>query len=177
MKTSTGPTSIMRIGSNYSDSGRGRGRGRKGRSGTNQQYVQTHAKPAEHKINTTDPKQQPGVTKQEQVHLFTLKVSPAVVETKGNSVQQIIQVMTKTIDKKSGFTVVFHPTTKRKFPPKPIANISENFPSSQADLRDFFYVRQFSTTRAEVYLAFSMPGTTQEELYASLKNTLKEYSV
>ena len=67
----------------------------------------------------------PGVTKQEKVHRFTLKISPAVMETKGNNVQQILKVMTRTIDKRTGYTAVFHPTTKLSLATKPIANISE----------------------------------------------------
>ena len=85
-KRGTGPTSIMRQGSKYygrgSEIGSGRGRGRGGRSGANQRQVRTNAKPAEHKINTTGPKRQPGAAKQEEVHLFTLKASPAVMEAK-----------------------------------------------------------------------------------------------
>ena len=57
MKTSS-LNSIMRTGSNYSNGGR-----REGRSVTNQRQVRTNAKPVEHKINTTCPKQLPGVVK------------------------------------------------------------------------------------------------------------------
>ena len=85
--------------------------------------------------------------------------------------------MTRTIDRRTGYKAVFYPTTKLSLPPKPIAKISENFHSSQADQRDFFHVREFNAIRAEVYLAVSMPGTTQEEMHASLKNTLRQYSL
>ena len=173
-KIGTGPTSIMQKGSKYHERGRGRGRG--GRSGTIQRHVRTHAKPAEHKINTTDPKQKP-VTKQEKVHRFTLKINPAVMTAKGTTIQTILKVMTRTIDKRTGYKAVFYPTTKLSLSPKPIANISENFPSSQADQRDIFYVREFNASKAEVHLAISIPGTTQEELHASLKNTLRQYSL
>ena len=115
--------------------------------------------------------------KQKEVHLFTLKACPGVMALKGHNMQQIIQVVTRTIDSKTGFTAVFHPTTKRKYPPQPIANISDNFPASQTEVRDFFEVQHCSTTKAEVYLAFSMQDTLQKELHDSLKNTLKEYSL
>ena len=107
-------TSIMRTGSNYSDSRRRRRRGRGGRSATNQRQVQTNEKPAEHRINTTYLKQPQGVVKQEEVHLFTLKACPGVMEAKGHNIQQIIQVVIRTIDRKTGFTAVFHLTTKGK---------------------------------------------------------------
>ena len=136
-----------------------------------------HEKPAEDRINTTYSEQPPGVVKQEEVHVFTLKACPGVMAAKGHNIQQIIQVVTKTINRKTGFTAVFYPTTKGKYPPQPIANISANFPASQTEVRDFFEVRHFSATKAEVYLAFSMKDSLQKELHDSLKNTLKEYSL
>ena len=96
---------------------------------------------------------------------------------KGITLQQTLEVITRTIDKKTGNTAVFYPTTKLPLPPKPIANISKQFPSSIADQQDFSYVRESNTSNAEIHLAFTMPGTTQEELHASMKNTLKQYSL
>ena len=117
------------------------------------------------------------VVKQKEVHLFTLKACPGVMTVKGHNMQQIIQVITTTIDKQTRFTGIFHPTTKGKYPPQPIANIYDNFPKSQTEVRNFFEVRHFSASKAEVYLAFSMQDTSHKELHDALKNILKEYSL
>ena len=81
--------------------------------------------------------------------------------------------MTKAIDEQTEFTAIFHPTTKGKYSPQPITNIYDNFPKSQTEARNFFEVRQFSESRAEVYLAFSMQDTSHKELHDSLKHILK----
>ena len=117
------------------------------------------------------------VVKQEEVHLFTLKTCPGVMKARGHNMLQIIQVITTAIDEETGFTAIFHPTTKGKYPPQPIANIYDNFPKSQTEVRDFFEVRHFSASKAEVYLAFSMQDTSHKELHDSLKHILKEYSL
>ena len=75
--------------------------------------------------------------KQEEVHSFTLKACPGVMKAKGHNMLQIIQVITKAIDEQTGFTATFHPTTKGKYPPKPITNICDNFPKSQTEARIF----------------------------------------
>ena len=97
------------------------------------------------------------------------------MKAKGTSLQRIFEVITSTIDTKTGNKVVFRPTTKLPLPPKPIANISEQFPSSLADQRDFFYLHEINASSAEVHLAFTIPGTTQQDLHASMKNTFKQY--
>ena len=82
------------------------------------------------------------------------------MKTKGIFLQQILEVITRTINTKTGNKAVFHPTTKLPLPPKPIANISKQFLSSIADQRDFFYVYESNASSAEIHLAFTMPGTT-----------------
>ena len=90
---------------------------------------------------------------------------------------QIIQVMTTAIYEQTGSTAIFHPTTKGKYPPKPIKNICDNFPKSQTEVKNFFGVRQFDEKRAEVYLAFLMRNPSHKELHDSLKHILREYSL
>ena len=146
----------------------------------NQRHVPINSQSATHKLKTTDPKPKSGETEQEhqdQIHKFILKINSGIMTAKGITLQQTLEIITRTIDKKTGNTAVFYPTTKLPLPPKPIANISEQFPSSIADQQDFFYVRENNASNAEIHLAFTMPGTTQEELHASMKNTLKQYSV
>ena len=60
------------------------------------------------------------VVEQEEVHSFTLKACPGVMKVKGHNMQKIIQVITTTIDEQTGFSAIFHPTTKGKYPPQPI---------------------------------------------------------
>ena len=167
----------MQTGSKYQDRGSGRGRG--GRSGTNQRHVRTNPKPVAHNINTTDskPKPKPRVTEQEQTHKFILMINPGIMTAKRTTLERTFKVITRTIDKKTGKTAVFHPTTKLPLPQKPIAHISDNFPISQAEQRDFFYVQEINASSVEIYLAITMSGTTQEDLHASMKNTLKPYSL
>ena len=146
----------------------------------NQRHVPINSQSATHKLKTTDPKPKSGETEQEhqdQIHKFILKINSGIMTAKGITLQQTLEIITRTIDKKTGNTAVFYPTTKLPLPPKPIANISEQFPSSIADQQDFFYVRENNASNAEIHLAFTMPGTTQEELHASMKNTLKQYSL
>ena len=157
----------MQTGSKYQDGGRGRG-GRRGRSKTNQRHVQSS------KIRFTETRITEQ-THQDQIHKFILKINPGIMKAKGISLQQILKVITSTINTKTGNKAVFHPTTKLPLPPKPIANISKQFPSSIADQRDFFYLHEINASSAEIHLAFTMPGTTQEDLHASMKNMLKQY--
>ena len=154
----------MRNGSNYAHSRRGRGRGRGGSSAVNRRQVQ-------YVKNLTS------VVEQEEVHSFTLKACPGVMKARGYNMLQIIQVMNTAIYEQTGFTAIFHPTTKGKYPPKQITNICDNFPKSQTEARNFFEVQQFNESRAEVYLAFSMRDKSHKELHDSLKHILREYSL
>ena len=172
----------MRKGPNYQDGGRGRG----GRRDTNQQHVQTTGirfedpKPAEQKPKPTEPKPTPRQTEQERqdtIHQFKLKINPGIMRKKGITTPEIIEVIGRTIFTKTSNKAVIYPTTKMPLPPKPIKNISTQFPPSIAKLRDFFHVHEINERSAEIHLAFTMPGTTEDALHASMKNTLKQYSL
>ena len=95
-----------------------------------------------------------------------MKINPGIMKTKGIFLQQILEVITRMINTKTGNKALFHPTTKLPLPPKPISNISEQFPSLIADQRDFFYVHKIIASSVEIHLAFTMPGTTQDDLHA-----------
>ena len=99
------------------------------------------------------------------------------MKRKGINVQEIIEVISRTIYTKTGNKAVFHPTTKIPLPPCPIENISTQFPPSIEKLRDFYHVHEINERSAEIHLAFTMPGTTEDALHASMKNTLKQYSL
>ena len=98
-------------------------------------------------------------------------------EKERNQHSRIIEVISRTIYTKTGNKAVFHPTTKIPLPPNPIANISARFPPSIEKLRDFYHVHEINERSEEIHLAFTIPGTTEDALYASMKNTLKQYSL
>ena len=98
------------------------------------------------------------------------------MKKKGIIIQEIIKVISRTIYTKKGNKAVFHPTTKVPLPPNPIANVSAQFPPSIEKLRDFYHVHKINERSAEIHLAFTMLGTTEDSLHASMKNTLKQYS-
>ena len=157
-KTGISPRSIMRT-----DGGRGRVNSRESYTGYQRRVPIESAE--------TEPEHQ------DKIHEFSLKVNPYVMKKKGFSLKTIVEVVTRTIDKKTGHTATFHPTTKFPLLPKPISNISKNFPLMTTELQDFFDVQEINPSTAEIHLALTMPGTTQEALHASMKNTLKQYSV
>ena len=93
------------------------------------------------------------------------------------SLQNVVEVVARTMDKKTGHTATFHPTTKFPLRPKPIANITDNFPPTLTEIQNFFDVQEINPTNAVIHLTLTMPGTTHEALHASMKNTLKQYSL
>ena len=157
-KTGIGPRSIMRT-----DRGRGRGNNRE-RNTRDQRRVQIESE-------ETEPKHQ------DKIHEFSVKFNPYIMKKKGFSLQNVVEVVARTIDRKTGHTAIFHPTTKFPLLPKPIANISDNFPPTLTEIQDFFDVQEINPNNAEIHLALTMPGTTHEALHVSMKNTLKQYSL
>ena len=80
----------------------------------------------------------------------------------------------RTIFTKTRNKAVFHPTAKIPLPPDPIEDISTDFPSSKAEIQDFFHVHESNERNAEIHLSFTMPGTTEAALHGSMKNTLTQ---
>mgnify|MGYP001370034886 CR=1 FL=1 len=115
--------------------------------------------------------------KTEPIHEFSVKYNPNVLKKKGFSLQTVIEVVAKTMDKRTGHTATFHPTTTFPLRPNPIKNITDNFPTSLAEVQDFFDVHEINPNNAVIKVALTMPGTTHKALYESMKNTLKQYSL
>ena len=145
------------------DGGRGRGNNRE-RNTRDQRRVRIESE-------ETEPNHQ------DKIHEFSVKFNPFIMKKKGFSLQNVVEVVAGTIDRKTGHTATFHPTTKFPLRPKPITNISDNFPPTLTEVQNFFDVQEINPSNAEIHLALTMPGTTQEALHASMKNTLKQYSL
>ena len=99
------------------------------------------------------------------------------MKKKGFSLQNGVEVVARTMDRKTGHTATFHPTRKLPLPPKPITNITDNFPPTLTEIQDFFNVQEINPNNAVIHVALTMPGTTHEALHASMKNTFKQYSL
>ena len=57
---------------------------------------------------------------------------------------------------------------------QPIKNITTDFPSTPAELQDFFQVYKASSgLQVKIQLVFKMPGITESALHDSMLNTLK----
>ena len=91
------------------------------------------------------------------------------------SVQTIIKDTCKSINKKTGNKARYFVTSKIQLPSPPIENISTDFPSTKAELQDFFQVHEADTGQhATIRLSFIMLGTTESALHDSIVNTLKQ---
>ena len=113
-------------------------------------------------------------TQTESVRGFELTYSPKVMaKSKGGVKAEIIEFTTAIHEKTNG-EAIFYPTTKVYPKAAPITNIIKNFPSTAAKLDDFFEVIEMKDSYSlRIYFAISVPGLTDMELRASLKNTLK----
>ena len=81
---------------------------------------------------------------------------------------------TSAIHHKSNGEAIFYPTTIVHPKPAPITNITTNFPSTAAQLEDFFQVNKINNTHSyKISFAISFSGMTDMEMYTSMKNTLK----
>ena len=92
----------------------------------------------------------------------------------GTRIPKIIEDTCKLIFKKTGNKAVFHSTAKIQLPSDPIEDISTDFPSSIAELQDFFHVHEANDRNAEIHLSFTMPGTTEAALHDIMRNTLRQ---
>ena len=96
-----------------------------------------------------------------------------VIRKNGTSIPKIIEDTCKSILKKTSNKAIFHLTAKIQLPSDPIENIFTDFPYSIAELQDFFHVHEANDRNAEIYLSFTMSGTTEEALHNSMRNTLR----
>ena len=120
----------------------------------------------------------PPLEQKDRIHHFRLTFNPKVTAAKQLSTKTIVQYTYKSIHKKTGSKARFFPTSKIQLPPPPIENISTDFPSTKAELLDFFQVHKTNSGRhAVIHLSFTMPGTTKTVLHDSIVNTLKQNNI
>ena len=127
------------------------------------------------KIRFNEPKPiQPKPELKDQTHQFKIRFNPWVMRKNGTSIPKIIKDTCKSIIKKTGNKAVFHSTAKIQLPSDPIEDVSTDFPSSKAELQDFFHMHKCNKRNAEIHLSFKMPGTTEAALHDSKKKFLTQ---
>ena len=169
-----GLTSILQTGPNYqskqqkeqimSQSGRRRG----GRGDMNQS-TNKHARSTTIRISEPPP---PPSEQKDQIHHFILRFNSKVMGKKQISVPKIIEDTCKSIYEKTRNKATFFATAKIQLPSSPIEDIFIDFPSSKAELQDFFHVHDANDRNAEIHLSFTMLGTTEAALHDSMRKML-----
>ena len=81
----------------------------------------------------------------------------------------VIMEFTSAFHHKTNGEALFYPTTKVYPKPAPITNIKANFPSTAAELEDFFRINKIDNTHSfKISFAISFSGMTDMEMHASL---------
>ena len=84
----------------------------------------------------------------ERVRGYELTFSPKVMAANSKSMREAIMEFTSAFHHKTNGEAIFYPTTKVYPKPAPITNIKANFPSTAAELEDFFQVNKIDNTHS-----------------------------